>query len=147
MIHVTIGIPCSGKSTWAKAYAQEIDALYINSDILREMLTGSYKPGYKDMYFIAMIERLAVLAIANGQDIIVDACHLSEASRKVYEDIASKTGAAIRFHVFSTPLEICFKRNEIRERKVPQSMIGGMHDQFLKNNFVGHNYELHKQYD
>lgn len=40
MIYITVGLPGSGKSTWAKAFAREKDIPYLNTDELSESIFG-----------------------------------------------------------------------------------------------------------
>ena len=112
---LTVGLPRSGKSTWAKGTGHPI----VNRDAIRFSIGGSIRY-FDDEDKVTLIEHAMVVALFQaGHDVvIVDACHLkqkyidnwmvdkiefiSHARRFMEFDIELKR--------FYTPLDICMKR-------------------------------------
>jgi len=130
-IYSTIGIPCSGKSTWINKYANDNDLVVVNPDSIRGRLSGGNEGDQSrndEVFKIAAKELMNELI--KGNSVCYDACCYNSSNRKMVEDIAQKTGANITWHVFQVSLDTAVKRQETRERKVPlhvmEKMINGM---------------------
>jgi predicted kinase len=82
-----VGLPGSGKSTFARRLGLQIDAVILQSDVLRRLLFGepTHKPGESKVLFRAM-HRAAYDLLSRGVSVIIDATSLSESDRiPVYE--------------------------------------------------------------
>jgi predicted kinase len=135
---LTIGLPGSGKSTWAEGLRQEFpDRIRIvNRDDIRAANGTRFEDGdeqYVAMVRDFMIERLLIL----GYDVICSDTNLSPKVRRRLANIAK----ARKAEVFETSflhvsLETCLERNKIRwengDRKVPDSVIVSMYEQFVR---------------
>ena len=102
---VLAGLPGAGKSTWAARNAGE--ALVVTGDDIR---TGGADP---NAVFHRMREQ-ARKALAEGRDVIVDACSLRKTDRSVWKSIASAVGASTELVVMRTPLSTCRIRDAAR---------------------------------
>ena len=100
---LTIGLPQSGKSTWAKSTSYPI----VNRDSIRLAIGGSIRY-FEEENRVSEIEKIMVKSLfAAGHDtVIVDATHLKEKYRKAWESDDWK----IEFKRFKTPLKECLKR-------------------------------------
>ena len=141
---ILVGIPGSGKSTWAKKFAKDKNIFIVSRDEIRFSLL---EPG--DEYF-AKEKRVWNEYVKRIQfflgvgDVIADATHLNEKSREKLLAALDLTYVHVNTVYFDIPLEICLKRNEQREglAKVPpetiQSMKSGLtdpaHDTFYPYN-------------
>lgn len=115
-----IGLPGSGKSTWAERYAtNRKHTVIISSDKIREELYGdAAKQGDNNKIFSLVKER-AEEALRNCKNVIIDATNLTVKDRSVYFDIAIDFDATVTGILFDIPVEECKHRNSKRDRVVP----------------------------
>lgn len=111
---LTVGLPRSGKSTWAHQQGCPV----VNRDAIRLALHGQpYIQQAEDM--VSAIETYMVTALftAGHKKVIVDATHLKEKYRKRWESI----GARIELAHIDTPKETCIARaiNDGRKDLIP----------------------------
>lgn len=119
VVNVLVGLPASGKSTWAKEESELNGSVILSSDSIREELFGSEEEqGSPKLVFDTLKERL-VETIRCGRNVIVDATSINRWERSDYINIANNNGAIAIATLFNTPLEACKIRNEKRERTVP----------------------------
>lgn len=117
---VLVGLPGSGKSTWAAA--QPITVL--SSDAIRQLLADDvnnqhiHKEVFRTLRFL-LRRRLELGAAAT----IIDATSLLPAHRKPWIKLAHSLGALAEAVYFDTPLEECLRRNAARSRVVPPEVI------------------------
>ena len=100
---LTVGLPRSGKSTWAHQQGCPV----VNRDAIRLALYGqAYIQQAEDM--VSAIESYMVTALftAGHKKVIVDATHLKEKYRKRWESI----GCRIEFERFNVPKRVCIER-------------------------------------
>ena len=117
---VLVGLPGSGKSTWAAA--QPITAL--SSDAIRQLLADDvtnqqiHHEVFRTLRFL-LRRRLELGAPAT----IIDATSLLPVHRKPFIKLAHSLGAYAEAVYFDTPLEECLRRNATRSRAVPPEVI------------------------
>ena len=125
---VLVGIPGSGKSSYAKKYCKDNpNVVHLSSDAIREELYGSAENNeHNDQVFQVMEER-TIKALKEGKDVIYDATNLKKRYRKIILD-ATKTikGRNAKAVFFKVPLQICLIRNAARKRQVPDYAIKRM---------------------
>ncbi len=132
-VYFTIGLPASGKSTWAK---QKVDKSpngikRVNKDELRAMLDNSYFSKGNEKFVLDIQDQIIKAALENGKHVIVDNTHLSakhEARiRKLIKGLAVLEIVDFR-HV---PLETCIERDLKRFNSVGEKVIRDMYNQFI----------------
>lgn len=121
-LHLTIGLPQSGKSTWSKEQGYPI----VNRDSIRFALGGSIRY-FSEEAKVSEIERIMVKALfkAGHMDVIVDATHLKQKYIDAWEEFAKTpiwkpyrnedlTGFERNYLIilqkFYTPVEVCIER-------------------------------------
>lgn len=134
---ILMGIPGSGKSTWAKNHIKPED-VYIARDEIRFSLL---QPG--EDYFSHEKEVCRIMyekinrALSENKTVFVDATHLNPASRnKLLRNIKHKVETKIVW--IKTPLSVALERNEKRagtRSYVPRDQICHMYKSMTKPTF------------
>lgn len=133
-LYVLVGLPGSGKSTWAEANKQW-NVRHISSDAIRREMEEKGEE-YTNNYIFECMYLDTVYNLANGNSVIYDATNIEPKYRKNFlkrvkeycatyrDEIKLKTVAV----VFTTPLGICLKRNAQRQgvARVPEEVIRNM---------------------
>lgn len=139
-LYMMIGVPGSGKSTYAKnfikyaRYKEGRNIVYISRDEIRFGLLkegDSYFSREKQVYKI-FIES-AKTALKEGKDVLIDATHMTWGSRhKVFKNLAGIDGVEVYGMWMRTSFMECVKRNQAREGKyrVPDDQFKNMVDNF-----------------
>jgi predicted kinase len=99
---LTVGLPGSGKSTFARRLAQAIGATVLESDALRRLLFG--QPAYGALESRRLFEAIRVSArelLEHGRDVIVDATNIVEADRRPFYDLAEELNVRLLLLRFS----------------------------------------------
>lgn len=134
MITLTVGIPGSGKSTWAKKQ----DAVEVNRDMIRKSLFcngdtdamfeyrfTSDKEGIVTATSIAAVSS----AVSVGRDVIVSDTNLVASTRDRYKLLAKNLGVDYKEVVFPD-IDKAFKRNLQRSTPVPMQVMLNMYRLF-----------------
>lgn len=117
-----IGLPASGKDTWARKYLEENpDTKMYSSDVIRNELYGSEETQGNPHDVFELMRKRTIAALKKGFSVIYNATNVSYKDRKgiIQEVKKLKEEIEIIAHIFAVPLKICKMRNENRERKVP----------------------------
>jgi predicted kinase len=121
-----VGIPASGKSTLARKLTQK-GFECINADTIRAELYGDeLEQGDPQDVFSVFFERLEGM-MKDEKDIVVDNTNLKAAHRKQILDRGHKFDYAdIQLWILDVPLDVCLKRNALREKKVQEDVLANM---------------------
>lgn len=125
-LYILIGIPCSGKSTYANKRLDNANIVIVSTDEIRKELTGTYIFSQETNDRVFDIAKSEIqLWLDKGYDVVFDATNTNKKYRKKFIDIGIKNNSRIIGVVFMTPLRICLIRNSVRdcERQVPEDII------------------------
>ena len=123
LVVVLVGLPGSGKSTWA--LAQGITVL--SSDDVRVLLADDvHNQQIHGAVFSTMRYLLRRRLELGAKATIIDATNLLPAHRKPWRQLGEAAGAEVRAVYFATPVEECLRRNALRARVVPAEAIREM---------------------
>ena len=147
-IDVLVGIPCSGKSTWAQ-YQQEIQGgiVVISRDDIRKEWWRKYVQNRDNENEVTKIfNNRFKISTDRGVDIILDNCHCKESY--INEWIARKPkDYTLRVIFFDIPLWKANLRNIIRYvgtgKWIPFKVIKNMKSNYDKINRSKYEYLLH----
>jgi predicted kinase len=160
-LYLLVGLPGSGKSTWAKCFTSKNDAIWISRDVCRyKLLSAGDEYFSKEELvwedFIGCIQDAIIKGRQNPKEttnIIVDATHLNKKSRDKVLNRIPLNGVDLIAVNFMTPIEQCLKNNAKREgrARVPNNVIYNMYDRlaFVKNHeeYKKHPYwEIQNEY-
>ena len=110
-IHVLVGIPGSGKSTYAKSLEKQKGYIIVSSDTVRNL-----HPDWEESLIFPEVYRLCSEYLKNGQDIIYDATNITPKVRKRL--VTSLEPYNVKYdmiaYYFPIDYETCLKRVETR---------------------------------
>lgn len=121
---ILVGIPGSGKSTWAKSIAKDYTTIVSTDDINEELngkMVGETLPNTPEI-FEEFYKRIRA-GLEDGKQVIADATSVSRYKRKDLYDIAKEYAVPIRVVVMKTSLEQSLKQNKQRIRYVPDNKV------------------------
>lgn len=124
-LHITVGIPGSGKTTWARQWAAEDpgNRLRLNRDDIR--LSLNLKHGDNEMRVTEVQHATLRSWLKAGIDVVVDDTNLVPKFAKELLKIATSEGAEVVWHeeFLKVDARTCIDRDRNREAKVGQDVI------------------------
>lgn len=129
-LHITRGLPGSGKSTWAREWvaADPRNRSRVNRDDLRAMLYGATHGLTHDQeaHVTSASHSLALAHLRRGLDVVADDTNLRAKYVTNWRQIAERAGAALEVHDFEVPVETAIARDAQRDKPVGEDVIRGM---------------------
>jgi predicted kinase len=123
---VLVGLPGSGKSTWAQREGWPT----LSSDAMRLTLADDVTDQTIHRRVFAALRYLLRQRVALGRPVTcVDATHLTPWERRPYLHLK---GCRVEAVYFETPLPVCLRRNRRRGRVVPAEVIRTMAARLVK---------------
>lgn len=122
-----IGIPGSGKTTYAKNYSKH--AVHLSSDFIRAELYGDESIQGDPAEVFSLMQKRAVEALNEGKDVLYDATNVTRKDRASIIGICPRF-AKIEAHIIWAPIETCIERDVARERTVGKAVIDKMLKRF-----------------
>ena len=134
LCHLLVGLPASGKSTFAQQLNQQIpNSVIISSDTIRARLFGDEATqGDWNRVENVVIEHVR-LAINYEQIVIYDATNVQKAWRSSFLDKVSELNSEWIAWWIKTPVNVCKNWNKHRSRKVPNHAIDTYYEYLLES--------------
>lgn len=112
-VHMMVGIPGSGKSTYARQLSQEKGYKVVSTDVIRMV-----HPDWEEPLIWPEVYRLTAEYLKNGTDVIFDATNITPKVRNRFKDEVSKyfNEFEVAAYYFDTLPVICAKRVEMRNK-------------------------------
>ena len=129
----TVGLPGSGKSTWADQQVAEDQTgklVVVNRDHLRAMLRKPY-PTAEGL--VSQVQRWAIkVALAGGYSVISDDTNLNPDHLAELQEIALSRGAVFEVNAqfLFVPLDEVLRRNACRPEALPEQAIRNLRDRW-----------------
>lgn len=118
-LNILIGLPGSGKTSYAKKQMINSNTIYLSSDDIRVEMFGFEDQTHNSEVFNEMNDR-TYMALNKGYNVIYDATNLSRKRREQLIKKAKNEGNEVNAYLFCTPINIILERNLIRqERHLP----------------------------
>lgn len=129
LCHLLVGLPGSGKSTFAQQLNQQIpNSVIISTDAIRRRLYGDEQiQGDWNRIENIVIEQVR-LAITYEQIAIYDATNVRLAWRNSFLDKVSDLNSEWIAWWIKTPVNICKYWNRMRLRQIPNDIINAYYD-------------------
>lgn len=131
-LFLTVGLPGSGKSTYAKQFISNHHEkiVYLSSDELRAKFGKDENDQSVTPKVFSYIKQQVDILLESKQNVLVDATNVNRKERKDYIDCAIKYGAKVIVFVFELEREQLIERNVKRGatggRNVPEHVIDKM---------------------
>lgn len=120
---VLVGLPASGKSTYAREHLQDENTIILSSDKLREELLGDERcQENNDLVFRTLYQR-AKEHLLQGKNVVIDATNINiKARRSILSNFVKMNIERVAI-VFATPFERCLEKDILRERTVGEEVV------------------------
>lgn len=128
-LFMLVGLPASGKTTCGKMLAEAEDALIVSSDEIRKELLGDVNDQTQNGKVFEEVEKRIKEGLLKG-NVIYDATNINYKKRRALLQRLNKLEVEKIAVLVATPYEECLKRNNKRERKVPEEVIKRMYFNF-----------------
>ena len=129
-LYIAVGLPGSGKSTYAKNFIKDKDIEYLSSDSLRAVYGKSEEDQTVTPLVFGHIKRKVDEFLKDGKNVLVDATSVNRRERSDYINTAKKYGAKVVAIVFKMDRQGLIDRNKKRGeqggRVVPDWVIDKM---------------------
>lgn len=133
-LYITVGLPGSGKSTYAKEFIKGKEIEYLSSDSLRAVFGKSEEDQTVTPLVFGHIKRKVDEFLKDGKNVLVDATSVNRKERSDYINTAKKYGAKVVAIVFKMDRQGLIDRNKKRGeqggRVVPDWVIDKMLNKF-----------------
>ncbi len=125
------GIPCSGKSTFARNLAinNPKEWVIVSRDSIRESL-GQYWVPERENLISDIEESMIYTSIMRGFNVIIDATNLNPNTILWIKDTAKNLEAELEFKSFEVDLRDAIERDKLRIRPVGEKVIRKFHKMY-----------------
>ena len=123
-LHLMIGLPCSGKTTYAKELSVTEKALLLTPDVWQLKLFGQDFPGpyhdkrHSDIESIMWDVAKSVLSL--GTSVILDFGCWSRVERDDFRSRAHALGVGFKLHYMDVPYSDLYRRLKERNQNLPE---------------------------
>lgn len=118
LVHMMVGIPGSGKSTYSNKLHKEFGYPIVSTDVVRTL-----HPDWEESLIWPEVYRLCAEYLSNNQDIIYDATNITPKVRNRFCEEVNKIYAKYDriAYYFDVPADVCMKRVDERN-KIPGNL-------------------------
>lgn len=126
-VMLLVGIPGSGKSTYAKLYLDRYERLSAD-DIRKELYGDAGNQGNPSQVFSVFFNRLKIL-LKENKDIVIDNTNCKKEHRDKLLKFIKETNTFydVEYYFVDTSLKKSLDRNSQRSRKVPEEIVYAMY--------------------
>lgn len=125
-LHLMIGLPCSGKTTYARRLAKETNALLLTPDVWQVRLFGSdivwdiHDRIHSEIE--AIMWKLAEHVLQLGGDAILDFGFWARDERDDFRNRAKNLGVHFKLHYMDVPYAELYRRLDARNQNLPEGV-------------------------
>lgn len=118
-----VGLPGSGKSTYAKELAEEIGAVICSSDTIRKELCGDENSQDNNEEIFKLLHSRIKDNLKKGISVIYDATNINSKRRRAFLSELKNIPCIKKCVIMAVPFDECCKQNNSRNRIVPYEVI------------------------
>lgn len=118
-----VGLPASGKSTYAIERLANDSTIILSSDELRKELFGDENCQENNGIVFKTLYKRAKEYLQNGKNVVIDATNINLKARRSALSQFEKMPIKREAIVFATPFELCIERDKERSRTVGEAVI------------------------
>lgn len=150
---MTVGVPGSGKSTWARAICARKGFVEINRDNLRREL-GKFAANEKvvstpglEAHVTNVHEHRMISAFILGQTVVCSDTNINPATRERLEGIAKNYNVPVFYKHFNVAWDTLVERNKTRptQDQVPSKVLRDFYNRYREQTFVAYNRDVTKR--
>ena len=129
---ILCGLPGSGKSHYAQGYKDFDDAIYEgktvvhSSDAIRKELFGDACSQEDNGKVFELMRKRTQEDLRAGKTVIYDATNITRKARKSAIACAHPTRDTVEVHIVWSPINVCLRRDALRDRSVGPEVINKM---------------------
>lgn len=127
---ILMGVPASGKSTWAEERAVKGSIRVVSSDGIRALYFGDINDQSHNSEVWEIVYDMTDFALSMGEYVILDATHASKRVRAKSIEAGRKADARVLGVYFPISVVEAKIRNLARDRTIPDHVIDRMARQF-----------------
>ena len=125
-----VGIPGSGKTTYAEKYINENPGtVHLSSDKIRKELWGNEATQGDNNEVFSLMQSRTINALNFGNNVVYDATNITRKDRSYIIALCPKF-VKIECHIIWAPIETCIERDAARKRTVGKEVIDKMLKRF-----------------
>lgn len=125
-LKMMMGIPGSGKSTYARELVDQGSWGRVNRDDLRAMVFNGKWSGHREGIIVEIEKAIASVLLKNNHAVVVDDTNINEKNRKMWSEYATRPGYQFEVQKMDTPYKTCLERDAAREKPVGEAVINRM---------------------
>lgn len=122
-----VGLPASGKSTYAKQLAEKMPATVFSSDELREEMFGDVDNQKNNQKLFQELHKRIKECLKSGNNAIYDATNISSKRRRGFLSELKNIDCIKKCVIMATSYEQCLENNRNRDRVVPEWVVKRMY--------------------
>lgn len=136
---LTVGIPGSGKTTWAKKFCQDGKFVRISPDDIRGRVGSSISDMTHEYAVWKIVEAELYRLLDSGQNVVFDATNVKGKNRKMPVRIAKELGAEIHYAIFECSPEVAKERirkdleEKVDRSNVPDHVVDTMYENYRES--------------
>ena len=123
-LHLMIGLPCSGKTTYARLLEKKENALLLTTDVWHLKLFGddAMEKNHDERHTIIekIIWDVAKRALEIGCNVILDFGFWARVERDDFRNRAKELGVNFKLHYMDVPYPELYRRLEERNKNLPE---------------------------
>jgi predicted kinase len=129
-MYLMVGLPRSGKSTWIKERIENLNAIVLENDWIRENILHAPHSKSIDPTIWMLTDGAARIILSQGKNVIIDGVNLTKFTRKFFIDMARECNARVVIVEIKTPIEKCIDRNRNVAWKLPEKALKVMGEKY-----------------
>lgn len=132
-VYMTLGMPGSGKSTWAREQCDNNPGKYkiLDKDSLRDLLDNGSWSKKNERFVVKIQESIILQALEDGYDVIVHDTNFGGHLDRIRKLVEGKAEVIVKDFTHVSPEE-CIERDLKRPRSVGSKVIWDMYNRYLK---------------